>query len=401
MSEATGHNAKYYIHSIITIIITFGVGFLNPVGSITPLGMDILGIFLGMLYGWIFVGMTDYTTIQGAFQSGIGHNNTLLVIVALLFGYYLDKSQLSRTIAYKIISMKISIGRPWIFTMLYFLAAYIIGAVVNHFACIVLLWSIFYQICDVLKIEKKTTWASYVIIGVAFIAILGSYALPIKETPLFLRGIMEPTLGMSIPFVQWMLWFNIMHLLAVVVYLFIGKFILRPDVTAVKNAGDFMSQYRHIKLPREQHLPLILLLIFISALIFPSFMPETWRITAILSQLGLVGIGTLLIIFLMIIRSKEGVPYADYTELFTGAMNWNLIWLMAATMPICAAMESDATGIISWLTTMLLPIVQNLSPTMFIIVITVGFLCHITSSTQYDFDDCYDTFVRNFGYCQR
>ena len=44
-----------YIHIAIMLVITFGVGFLPPFGQITELGMKVLGCFLGVVYGWIFI----------------------------------------------------------------------------------------------------------------------------------------------------------------------------------------------------------------------------------------------------------------------------------------------------------------------------------------------------------
>lgn len=47
-------NILYYIHVAIYLLISFGFGFLPPIGAITHFGMQGLGIFLGLLYGWIF-----------------------------------------------------------------------------------------------------------------------------------------------------------------------------------------------------------------------------------------------------------------------------------------------------------------------------------------------------------
>lgn len=45
-------NMMYYIHSIIFVLMTFGIGFLPPIGGITELGMKVLGIFIG-LFIWL------------------------------------------------------------------------------------------------------------------------------------------------------------------------------------------------------------------------------------------------------------------------------------------------------------------------------------------------------------
>ena len=56
MSTMVGNKKMVsYIHIAIMLVITFGVGFLPPVGQITELGMKVLGCFLGIVYGWIFI----------------------------------------------------------------------------------------------------------------------------------------------------------------------------------------------------------------------------------------------------------------------------------------------------------------------------------------------------------
>ena len=45
----------YYAHSLISLLIMFGCGQLTPIPPLTPLGMNLIGIFLGVLYGWIFI----------------------------------------------------------------------------------------------------------------------------------------------------------------------------------------------------------------------------------------------------------------------------------------------------------------------------------------------------------
>ena len=45
----------YYVHSFLCLLIMFGFGQLPPVEPLTALGMRLIGIFLGLLYGWIFI----------------------------------------------------------------------------------------------------------------------------------------------------------------------------------------------------------------------------------------------------------------------------------------------------------------------------------------------------------
>lgn len=55
MSEQKSGNNIVLIKFAIMLILTFGIGFLPPFGDVTPLGMKVLGVFVGTIFGWIFI----------------------------------------------------------------------------------------------------------------------------------------------------------------------------------------------------------------------------------------------------------------------------------------------------------------------------------------------------------
>lgn len=55
MSTKTTKSYMTIAHVIIMFALMFGIGKLQPFGTVTPMGMNILGIFVGTLYGWLFL----------------------------------------------------------------------------------------------------------------------------------------------------------------------------------------------------------------------------------------------------------------------------------------------------------------------------------------------------------
>ena len=47
----------YWLHIVIMLIFMFGFRYLPAPLPVTPVGMHVLGIFIGMLYGWTTIGM--------------------------------------------------------------------------------------------------------------------------------------------------------------------------------------------------------------------------------------------------------------------------------------------------------------------------------------------------------
>ena len=46
-------NTKSYIHVAIMLALMLGIGYLPPFAQVTPLGMKVLGVFLGLVYGGV------------------------------------------------------------------------------------------------------------------------------------------------------------------------------------------------------------------------------------------------------------------------------------------------------------------------------------------------------------
>ena len=119
-SSKSQKNRGYYIHCIVFIILTFAIGFLPPFGQITPLGMKVLGCFIGVIYGWIFVGfiwpslfgmialgIVGYDSIVNVFGAALGNSTVIQTFFTFIFVATLDASGLTKFIAEWCVSRKI------------------------------------------------------------------------------------------------------------------------------------------------------------------------------------------------------------------------------------------------------------------------------------------------------
>ena len=133
MEQTQAKNMKkidiaYFVKMAICLYLLFGFGFLEPFWTLQPVGMKVLGIFLGMLFGWTFIGfiwpsilgvialgLSGYSSVPGVISAGMG-NITVTVFVLFLFimAGYVDKVGLTTWIANWFISRKVAINRPWV-----------------------------------------------------------------------------------------------------------------------------------------------------------------------------------------------------------------------------------------------------------------------------------------------
>ena len=137
MSTATKHTSRktitYYLNSLITIIIMFGFGYIPAIDPITPLGMEVLGIFLALLYGWTFVdqvwpsilgmvalSLTGYMSLKDLMMSGFGDTTVMLMLFMLIIAALVDSAGVSAFLATYFITRKPVLGKPWVLITTFF-----------------------------------------------------------------------------------------------------------------------------------------------------------------------------------------------------------------------------------------------------------------------------------------
>ncbi len=87
----------YALHIVIMAVIMFGFRLLPAPGTVTPYGMAVLGVFIGLVYGWTFIGLmipslfgavtlatTGYGTVQDVFIAMFSNPTVLM----MLFGVF-------------------------------------------------------------------------------------------------------------------------------------------------------------------------------------------------------------------------------------------------------------------------------------------------------------------------
>lgn len=388
VTEPAKRDTIYYLHSAICLILMFGVGFLSPFGGITPLGMDVLGVFLGLLYGWIFVGfiwpsligmvalgLSDYASVLQVFQAGFGDATVLKIFFVLLFASILSTTDLTTYIANWCVSRSICKGRPWALTTLIFLGCIFIGGFINQFGGIVIMWYIFYSICQAAGFKRGDGYVGYMVVGIAVMCVMGTMALPFMPVSIIYRSMLQGDIlsQFVLPMGQLIVYQLILLSLIVVGYLVLGKWILRLDVSPLLSLDDqFYQTAKEQKMNKEQLLAMISLVIFIVILLAPSILPDS-QLKALLTNLDIIGASILIISFFCFRRNGK-TPIYNFGRLITTGINWDLIILFAATMPISAAMESSDTGIVSTVVGALMPIFSQISPSLFLVFCLIIFI---------------------------
>ena len=225
----------YYFHCFMIILFTFGFGFIPPVEPLTEMGMKILGVFFGCLYGWVFVDLiwpsllgmlaivlTGYMNLAGVLKASFGAPLIIMLIFILIFCAILEHHGLSRFISLWFITRKSVLGKPWTFTFIFLLSIAILSGLTSAVAATVIGWSILYSISDVLGYKRTDGYNLMMIFGLAFSSQIGMSLIPFKNVPLAVLGAWENMSGQSVDYIKYMLIAAVCTLVAIFVYLAIA-----------------------------------------------------------------------------------------------------------------------------------------------------------------------------------
>lgn len=367
----------------------FGFGFLPPIGgNISQFGMQVLGIFIGTFYGWIFIeftwpsllglvalGLTQYDTIGGSFIEGLSNDNTVNILIMFIFAAYLEKTGCLTWLTYWLISRKVLVGKPWIFTMAFICAIIPISIFINVYAGIIMLWAMFATLCKTVGYEKKDLFVTYVCAGIAQIGGIVSICFPFQPFSQLIFSLAGPVVGINeLPFLQWSLMGFATMIIYPFIYFILGRFILRVDASKIAEMGDEFAKYRDLRMNKDQKFGLTLLILFIVLIVLPTV--TSGSVQSFFNNFGIQGSALLCLVLAFLYQLFVGKDIYSFGNMVADGVNWDLIILFIVTFPLCTAMESEEAGVINTVINVLMPVVNAVSPLVFLIFVCVVFcLC--------------------------
>lgn len=380
-TSATKKSGLWYLHFAITLLIMFCFGRIPPVAQITPYGMQAIGILIGVIYGFATVG-TMWAALAGIVGLGIigvmgqvvasalGTPMIWGVILIQIIMYALAKEGVTRFFANWIISRKAVKGRPWLFSFFILLGTFVV-AIVSPFPALLIFWDIVYATCDNFGQPHNCRWSQFMILGVTFSAGLGVVSLPmLTSNGITVFANYQAIAGEPMNAVKYVIALVPLMLASVGIYILLCKFVFRPDITALKTIDVTIADQSALQLNRRQIIVMLSMLVMLLILFAPYLLPQSWALTAFLSNLGLFGACAVIILFLSFLR-VEGTPLLNVQEAASKNIQWGTVFMVALLMPLGNAISGEASGIIATITDLLTPILGGKSVYFFALIIII------------------------------
>ncbi len=393
MSEAItkvrSKNTSYYINSVIGVCIMLFFGYLPTFSTVTPMGMKILGIYIGLLYLWstvdliwpsllglVVTGFSGYNSVSGLLSAGWGDGTNVYIWLICLFAYFITKSGVSNNIVRGIMSLRIAKGRPWMVSFLFFTAAYAVGALVSMTPACLIVWAFFQKFAKEMNYKKGDKYVSFMIVGIALAGLMGFTLFNFRVPGSILIGYIEAA-GGYVSFVGYSVTAFIVGYGALIFYTILGKFVVRPDVERIKSGykfegGEKMSSYQKQLLG----ITIALIVVFIIQSLF-----STSVVGQFLTQLGTSGIVVVFLLVMGFIKRKDGSFFADLLDGTKNGVPWPVFYLLTIGMPLAFAMTDESLGIQPMLSGAFDKILGGGVSGLFVFVIFITFLSAF--STQF------------------
>lgn len=381
----TKEDRKSYIYAVIGIVLMFSGWFIPPIAPITEVGMQLVGIFLGLVWLWSTSGMlwpsllgiaalilSDYGNMTSVLAASIGNYNVIVAILMMgVFGI-IEQYGVNDYIVRWILTRKVINGRPWIFTFIYLFAAFLLATLCNGFATLFLFWSLTYKLAEDLGYKKGDSYISLVLFGIAVFVSLSSPILPFKAWILQIAGIWQSMSGATpFTYMQHLAVVLPVVMVMMVCYILMMRFVFKADISKLADINaDYFDATPLPPMNGLQKFLLISIPAFITALFLPSVLPETWAITVALNKLGIPGIAFIMFVIFCIVH-YDGKPIVNMKYLAGEKIAWDLPVLLACVMAVSSALTADVTGVKPFLSNVLNPIFGGMSPFVLYVVIMV------------------------------
>ncbi len=370
MESSNKKTAKYYIFSAIGIAIMLFFGYLPPFGTVTELGMKVLGIFIGAIWCFSTVGcfwpallaLILFGTsglyeggVTATFAAAFGSDTWLFVLFVLAFAAMINNSGASKVIANNMASWKFTKGKPYAVSWVLLTIAYVVGALISVTPGIVITWAILYVMCEGYGYKPHDKYPTLMVIAITFAALMGQAALPFKAAPImYMNALTKATEGaVTVSYAQFALVAIPMTYLAGISPLLAMKFIFRPDVSLIKNS-DFVFTSDETKFNSEQKIFMLFLAAFFVLLFLPGIFTKAGGFIAWLKTIGNTAICVLLLIIAGFVMKKNGTSFVNLAKTFKDGIPWETMMILAFAVVATSAMTNANCGIkdqiAAWLT---------------------------------------------------
>ena len=205
------------IHFVIVCLFMFCFRFIPPFGTLTPYGMAIVGIFIGIIWGWSFdagnliwtsllglvaLGLTDFGTCANSMARAFGSESVVLIMLGMFILGGLQESGAATVLANKLLCAPFLQGKPWLLTAFIILAPGFLSIIINATMVALLMFVVYQNIFEQAGYKRGDLYPAMVLMGLMVVESLTFSLFPFRGWCLMTVG-MAAKAGITINMGKW------------------------------------------------------------------------------------------------------------------------------------------------------------------------------------------------------
>lgn len=372
----------HYLNILITLALMFGFRFIPAPAPITPYGMAIIGIFLGVIWGWstsgvgmvwtslialVAVGFSGYGNVAKAVSAIFASDTVMLLLLGMFLVGPIQKSNLGEWLVVKLLSIPAMKKNPWIFTAGIIFATGILGFLSNGFVVALFMLAILGDLFAKAGYQKGDKYPLMTIIGMFISLMTFSCIFPFRGWALYCISAFRGSTGMAFDSSAWIITAVLFYVIACLLYLVL-MFVLRCDVKKMGTVdiSDYEEKYKY-GLSTYQKVSLGLTLLWVFGCMAVSFLGKVAGIGPVLTNLGACGV-TLIVVVLFQVVKLDGKPIITPAECNQYFM-WDMIFVVATGMFIASLITAQETGVSAFVGSLVGPFLAGKSEFVFLFLL--------------------------------
>ncbi len=373
---------KTMLHFVIMCLIMYVIAIMNPIAPLTSAGMHMLGVLAGCIYGWMTIGLIIPSLVGiflmsfnelvgpgGAVAGSFGNPTVAMMLLLFCLIQLVQDEKVPDFIATWSLSRKFIQGKPLLYSWIILMVACVLG-MVNVFLSIFVLWKILYGMFDKLGYKKGEAYTSIMIIGAVMFSMMGLIMFPFVDNGLIIMSAYAGIVGAPIPYIGYFLVVFPTTMVMALVWLLVGKFVFRMDMSKLKQVDSSMLDLSLLTLTKRQKATMCMLLIFVATILIQALVPPSTPILGYLSQANLYAV-MVVIITIGSLWHIDGVPLMDFRKLMARGVIWDTWLLTAFVLLLTTYLTNQGTGLTAFCVLKLQPMLSGVSLYMMIVIVLI------------------------------
>lgn len=381
MTKVNKNAYKYYLNCAIGLLIMFGLGFIPGPAPITKMGMQLLGIFFGLLYLWstcdlLWPSMAGFIALaimgignaDAITKLSFGNSQVMQMVFITAVVLACEEAGIFAYLINWMLKRKALNGHPWVLTGVFLFSAFVLSALSSSIPVIFMLWAMLYKIFDAVDLKKGHWYVSLMLFGIVFAACCGSSVFPFKDTALIFIAAYTNMSGVTVPYISYIVLMFTVGSVAILLYLAAMRFLFRVDISSLQeiSTSSFTNDLPPMNKTQKFLTVYALLLVFVLASpVLANFSQAPWALS--MRSLGMVGMSWILFALLILLR-VDGKPLLNFSQL-VNKIPWDLIFLLGAALAVSGLLTGEGTGVKEFVAGIIQPLFQGRSEFVFLMLI--------------------------------